>query len=761
MPLPTPILDDRSYQQLRDELVRRIPVYNPEWTDYNAADPGITLIELFAFLGENLLFRFNQIPDATRLAFLRLLNIPLFAARPAEGLVTFSTKVPGELVKVGAETRAGDVSFETQREVYVLPLSCVVGAKVTSGPPVAAEERDATTSTQLALGPLQQNERVAFYRTEWLPDPAAPRASPLNAQLAVDGMIWIAVMSTRYTVPSALGGRVLNIGFVPEQEVASMDEVDACLGALSPAAPSVLWQASTGAVSGRRKSPDYVKLDVLEDTTRGLTQAGIVRLQLPDRIESLAVPHDIDSLGGLVDVVPELAGAGELPPVIEDEAQAQTVMFWVRASRLRDRPFGRVRWVGINATDVVQQRRANPEFLGTGTGQPNQHARLVFDNVIAGSLVLQVEEAGEWRTWREVEGLEASGPDDRHYVLDSESGVARFGNGTTGRPPQDGQRIRALEYRFGGGTAGNVAAKAITSCIDSSTVKPENPLPLTGGGDRETLEAALERVPGEIRRHDRAVARSDFEELALMTPGAGVARAEALPLFYPPTRKMDAAGVVSVVVWPREDARNPGAPMPDRAVLKRVCDYLNARRLITTELWVIPPTYRRIALSVGLSVKPGHGVEAVRRWVELVLRQFLAPLPPFGPEGKGWPLGRRVHGPELEAAALQVEGVAFIDQYPRLAEWDEKARVWNEVQRTITLLPWEVPELWEITVVEGLPLAPGHAIGPEIPSAPPPPPPDPVAPPLRGGSRDATTPSETANRPRPVTVAIPVPKVEC
>src|SRR5690242_2494193 len=89
MPLPSPILDDRSYQQLRDELVRRIPVYNPEWTDHNASDPGITLLELFAFLGENLLFRFNQIPEATRLAFLGLLQIPLRAAASAQGLVMF------------------------------------------------------------------------------------------------------------------------------------------------------------------------------------------------------------------------------------------------------------------------------------------------------------------------------------------------------------------------------------------------------------------------------------------------------------------------------------------------------------------------------------------------------------------------------------------------------------------------------------------------------------------------------------------------
>ncbi len=89
MPLPAPILDDRSFDQLRDELVRRIPVYAPDWTDHNASDPGIALLELFAFLGENLLHRFNQIPESTYLAYLRLLDVPLHAAAPARSIVCF------------------------------------------------------------------------------------------------------------------------------------------------------------------------------------------------------------------------------------------------------------------------------------------------------------------------------------------------------------------------------------------------------------------------------------------------------------------------------------------------------------------------------------------------------------------------------------------------------------------------------------------------------------------------------------------------
>ena len=64
MPLTVPNLDDRRYQDLLDEALSRIPVYTPEWTNFNKSDPGVTLIEVFAFLTETLLYRCNQHPRA-------------------------------------------------------------------------------------------------------------------------------------------------------------------------------------------------------------------------------------------------------------------------------------------------------------------------------------------------------------------------------------------------------------------------------------------------------------------------------------------------------------------------------------------------------------------------------------------------------------------------------------------------------------------------------------------------------------------------
>ena len=60
MPLVAPALDERGYAQLLSEVLRRIAVHNPEWTDFKESDPGITLVELFAFLGETLLWHLDE-----------------------------------------------------------------------------------------------------------------------------------------------------------------------------------------------------------------------------------------------------------------------------------------------------------------------------------------------------------------------------------------------------------------------------------------------------------------------------------------------------------------------------------------------------------------------------------------------------------------------------------------------------------------------------------------------------------------------------
>ena len=387
MPLPTPILDDRSYQQLRDELVRRIPVYTPEWTDHNASDPGITLVELFAFLGENLLFRFNQIPETTKLAYLKLLRIPMRAATPATALITLARTDTGPsagdpvVVDQGTEARAGALPFETSSEVQAWPLSLVAVARIAAATPTAPEAIDFANASIDALNGLGDTQAPAYYTTEYVPsDPAAPGATPVNVRAAVDGALWIAVLSTKTTDPSKLGNALLNIGFVPDQEIASIADVDPCPGeGPTDGGPEMIWQVSTPTVV--QGEPRYVPLAVEGDTSRGLSQQGVVRVRLP--LDPLAF--------GVADPGDEyLAGTGNFPPPLEDAAQASTVLFWIRATRRSaERPIGPVLFVGINATEVVQARTAKTEFVGSGTGDANQTYALVNHPVLPNTAQLQ------------------------------------------------------------------------------------------------------------------------------------------------------------------------------------------------------------------------------------------------------------------------------------------------------------------------------------------------------------------------------------
>src|SRR6266496_3701557 len=89
MTLPTPTLDDRRFQDIVDEAKRLIPQYCPEWTDHNVSDPGVTLIELFAWMTDMLLYRVNQIPDKLYVNFLDLIGVRLEPPRAARGAVTF------------------------------------------------------------------------------------------------------------------------------------------------------------------------------------------------------------------------------------------------------------------------------------------------------------------------------------------------------------------------------------------------------------------------------------------------------------------------------------------------------------------------------------------------------------------------------------------------------------------------------------------------------------------------------------------------
>src|SRR5262245_16123507 len=118
MALPVPNLDDRHFQDLVDEAKRRVQRACPEWTDHNVSDPGVTLIETFAYMVDQLIYRLNRVPEANYLRFLDLIGVTLFPPTAARADVTYWLSAAQEqVVVVPAGTQLATVRTEAEEPV--------------------------------------------------------------------------------------------------------------------------------------------------------------------------------------------------------------------------------------------------------------------------------------------------------------------------------------------------------------------------------------------------------------------------------------------------------------------------------------------------------------------------------------------------------------------------------------------------------------------------------------------------------------------
>lgn len=142
MSLQAPNLDDRRFQDIVDETKLLIPKYCPEWTNHNLSDPGVALIELFAWMSEMLMYRLNQVPDRFYTKFLELMGIAPFPPTAAQADLTFwLSAVLDQPVTVKAGTQVGapaagqPVVFETVEDLVIAPPR-LIAAKTGRGAPV-------------------------------------------------------------------------------------------------------------------------------------------------------------------------------------------------------------------------------------------------------------------------------------------------------------------------------------------------------------------------------------------------------------------------------------------------------------------------------------------------------------------------------------------------------------------------------------------------------------------------------------------------
>lgn len=712
MPLQEPIFDSRTYREILNEALARIPTHNPEWTNFNDSDPGITLLQLFSYMTESIIYRANLIPERNHKKFLRLLGIPMQAAQAARGLVSFSNPHGGlDVVTLDSDRllSASDVPFRTMQSLQVLPVE----AKLFYKSPLPAHRYPEVDAIYNALYASYQTDggMLEYYETKTFTTPEAGSVLPIldMGTQTVDGSLWVALLARPSEIDSIevvrerLGGKVLTLGVMPALAQ------DGCTlyprgTKASDTRPSLVFEIPN-VVS---EQAAYTRLKPRTETDL-LAQPGVVELTLPSA-DQLTYWGDLDPLE---------TGTGDFPPSLEDTDDQERLITWIRLRSPETNFAGTgsrqvhipVSWLGINATQVVQRAHVEAEQLPTGTGEPDQSGTLTNTPVIKDSVQVRVN--GE--VWLQIDDLTTataevpqrsprfSARDSQDvqrlatpakvFTVDRESGEVRFGDGLHGmRPPRDAA-IQA-SYDYGGGRRGTIGIGTINKGESlPAGIQVLNPVPTWGGEEGETVTQAEKRITGFIRNRDRLVSKQDMEDIVSATPGVDLGRREVLPLVHPDQPFQDSFGVVTVLVIPRNDPVQPDAPRPDSLFLQTICEYLSPRRILTTELHVRGPEYVPVWLSLSVDVIPGREAGEVLEAVRNAVRNFISPLH-GGFEQQGWPLSKDVEAAEIAAAAARVSGVAKVKQ--TLIGDDG-----GEVAGVVTIEGLELPQLMAIEVTTG------------------------------------------------------------
>src|SRR5690242_6310865 len=131
MALALPNLDDRTFAQLLEEALQRIPVSCPEWTDFSVGNPEMALVDVLAYLTETMIYRLNRLPEKAYVAFLRLLGVTLLPPEPATVQLQFRlSRTADKPVEIPRGTRVSVSRAESGSEppLFVVPGAVVIPA---------------------------------------------------------------------------------------------------------------------------------------------------------------------------------------------------------------------------------------------------------------------------------------------------------------------------------------------------------------------------------------------------------------------------------------------------------------------------------------------------------------------------------------------------------------------------------------------------------------------------------------------------------
>ncbi len=624
MTLPVPNLDDLRFQSdLVDEARKRIIHYCPEWTEYNISDPGITLIELFAWMTELMVYRLNRVPEKNYLKFLEMLGFQQIPAKTAETNITFWLSA---LLPLGEEDTTS----------VVVPAGTEIQSEDQPDPVVFTTSRELRINAPL-LAHLRTEEN---FNQNYISRLGLDIFRPFNKVPQIGDTFYLG-----FNDRNNISGHILRLDFEcePTEAVGIRREN-----------PPWVWEClthdgwkelelsrfagerdTTGGLNNERGSLTlYTPLDFSSEMLHGL-QAFWIRCRFEQRDSSQGMYTESPRVTNL-----HVYSAGAQVPA----ANAQVV---------------------------------DGEILGESNGEPGQHFSLQHSPVLDFSEdeTIEVEETVDgvqvFVPWTRVDDFASSDKFSRHYILDTAKGEISFGpsvrqsDGSAiqyGRIPESGKRIRVTDYRYGGGIRGNLPENAVDIMNTSLAYisRASNLQRTLGGRDQETLEELIQRAQREIQTQRRAVTAQDFEQFTLKSSKA-IARTKCI------TPEDTGSGTVTILVVPDvvdnlENGDLHALHVSDDLRTK-VRGYLDKYRLLTTAINIEEPKYYGIRVKSTVVPQEFANDSDTATEVTEVLNRYLCPLKSETVEdetSRGWEFGRNVFNAEIVSLIQKIPSVKYV-----------------------------------------------------------------------------------------------------
>lgn len=641
--LDSPVLDDRTWQDIVDEAKTLIPIYAPDWTDHNPSDLGITLIELFAWIVEGMIYRLNRVPEKNFIEFLNLLGITRDPAVPASTFLTYRldpgkspTILPkGSLAATQQTEKEEGIVFETDEDLKILPINLIEA---------------------LFIRKVNGDTRYKNVTSNFVSSPSSKMTLRVTSSESI-------MIILGFDSPSTEDISLL-FGFDKQIQTDTGDV---------PINVTWLYPKNTSEPMLTEKS--WSNISEITDETNIFQKNGNI---------SLKVPGDWTK-----------QNPGDWSYISPDSEidKVNQPLFWIglRISNPRSNELNialhHILFNSVSATNAITITQ--PEFLGVSNGKTCQFFELknrpLFKRPRARSpydhLVIQVREpkigglSGEfesWKTWTLCDNFE-KGPGS-YFSVNPVTGVINFGDYDPaispeghGTIPPTGSEIRAQTYRYAvGGVKSNVLPDTINYIRTSvpGVIWVTNPQPAEGGFDEENIEKTKQRGPEILHNRYRAVTLEDYEYLAKeVTPAVKKVRCLPPRLFstydsLPGGIEYDepwtfgglnrSTGNINVIIVPDSPSDRP---MPSEDLLQEVSDYLNERRTLTSKLHVTFPRYLSIQVNANIKVwqkavddrlTPDPATsKQLNDEINKKIKEFLHPIS-GGPGRNGWEVGQDI-----------------------------------------------------------------------------------------------------------------------